>query len=589
MKTLRNIFLSLQFMFLMQFSFAEGIQFFNNFVSSSWNFEDGLPGNSVMDIVQDTKGYIYIGTYEGLVRFDGIEFTVINKGFDKKYDFVSVRSLFIDSRGNLWNGSNDEGVFCIGKDDRVRKFTTADGLPNNSIRALCEDNEGNIWVGTSSGIALISPSYEVFIPEGVDELGEENNILVKNLFCDSAGRIWICTAMKNRLYVYSGHHFSVYGGITSVENPSVNYVVQDSAGAFWFGVSPYYLLKKNGEEETLFDIGGISQKGTVVNCIFHDSTGNVWFSTDTGLGVLSGGEISYYTEKQGLVDDKVVKILEDRESNIWIGTDRGGIEKLSQSQFRVIKNNETINAVAEDTFRKVFWFASDKGVRCFDQKNFVENPLTKYCENVRVRDVFITDAGDVIVSTYAQLGLVKYGLDGKITSWTTDDGLTGNRTRCSLLHSGGDLYIATTNGLNIVKGFSKSGEIARIQKNSVITSDFIMALYEDSEGNVWCGTDGGGVFVVDSETYEIKKVYTTENGLVGNIVFKISEPVPGQKWICTGTGLSVLKENDGSVKIYNFNSSNGLGADGVFQALIDYTETVWFTCNKGIFSVHYKK
>ena len=84
MKTLRNIFLSLQFMFLMQFSFAEGIQFFNNFVSSSWNFEDGLPGNSVTDIVQDTKGYIYIGTYEGLVRFDGIEFTVINKGFDTK-------------------------------------------------------------------------------------------------------------------------------------------------------------------------------------------------------------------------------------------------------------------------------------------------------------------------------------------------------------------------------------------------------------------------------------------------------------------------------------------------------------------------
>ncbi|MBB5220056.1 ligand-binding sensor domain-containing protein [Treponema rectale] len=573
---------------MVQFCFAEGIQFFNNFVPSSWNSEDGLPGNSVTDIVQDTKGYIYIGTYEGLVRFDGIEFTVINKKYDKKYNFVSARSLFIDSRGNLWNGSNDEGVFCIGKDDSVRKFSTLDGLPNNSIRDLCEDREGNIWVGTSSGIALISPEGKVFIPEGLEDLIEDNNILVKHLFCDSAGRIWICTALQNRLYVYSGRRFSVYDGITSIKNPSVNYVTQDSAGAFWFGVSPYYLLKKNGEEETLFDGGGISQKGTVVNCIFHDSVGNVWFSTDTGLGVISGGEISYYTEKQGLVDDKVVKIMEDRESNIWIGTDRGGIEKLSQSQFRIIKNNETINAVVEDTFRKVIWLASDKGVRCYDQKKFIENPLTEYCENIRVRDINITDAGDVLVSTYAQLGVIKYTRDGKIISWTEKDGLTGNRTRCTLLHSGGDLYIATTNGLNIVKGFSKDGEIITIQKSSEVSSDFIMTLHEDSEGNVWCGTDGGGIFVVDSKTYEIKKTYTTEDGLAGNIIFKISEPVPGQKWICTGTGLSVMKEDSGSLKIYNFNSGNGLGTDGVFQALIDYTETVWFTSNKGIFSVHYR-
>ncbi len=570
----------------MQGSFCEGSLFFNNYVPTSWNSEDGLPGNSVTDIVQDTKGYIYIGTYEGLGRFDGIEFEIINRNYDKKYNFVSARSLFIDSRGNLWNGSNDEGIFCIAPDDSVKSYSVQDGLPNNSIRDICQDNEGNIWVGTSSGIAIINSEGKVLIPEGIEALGEENNILVKNMFCDSAGRIWICTGQEKRLYLYSERRFTVYEGIHSFENPVVTYVTQDSSGTFWFGISPYYVLKKNNDEEVIYAIGGSSQKGTIVSCIFQDSDGNMWFSTDTGLAVLSDGEISYFTEAQGLIDDKVIRIIEDRESNIWLGTDRGGLEKLSQSQFRVIRTNETINAVAEDTFRKVTWLAGDKGLRCYDQKKFVSNALTRYCENIRIRDVNVTEEGDVIVSSYASLGVIKYSPDGSLVSWKEEDGLTGNRTRVTLLHSDGDLYVATTNGLNIIKGNAADGKIINIDKNAGLDSDFIMALYEDKNHDVWCGTDGGGIFIIDSESFEIKQKITTNDGLIGNIIFKISEPVENQIWVCTGTGLSIISGSRDQMEFHNFDSSNGLGTDGVFQALMDYTQTVWFTSNKGIFSVH---
>lgn len=586
MKLIKNIIILLYICLFSITSFAEGNHFFNNYVAGSWTSEKGLPGNSVTDIVQDTKGYIYVGTYEGLGRFDGIEFVVINKNYDKKYNFVSARSLFIDSKGNLWNGSNDEGIFCIGLDDSVKSFSTKNGLPNNSIRAICEDKEGNIWVGTSAGIAAISPEHKVFIPEGMDEFKKENKILVKDLFCDSADRIWICTDLANGLYLYSEKKLSVYNGFKSKKNPSVSYVTQDNNGAFWFGIDPCCVLKKNNDEEKLYHISENNQKGTAVSCILQDSKGNMWFSTDVGLTVLSDGKLYHYKEEDGLVDEKVTRIMEDFENNIWIGTDRGGLEKLSQSQFSVIKTDETINAVAEDTFRKVTWLAGDKGLRCYSQKGFVTNALTEYCKNLRVRDVLVTENADVIVSSYSSLGVIKYSADGKISNWTEESGLTGNRARASLKHSNGDLYIATTNGLNIIKGSGENAEIVNITKKSGLESDFIMALYEDKNNDVWCGTDGGGIFIIDSKTFEIKKKITDLDGLAGNIVFKIEEVHLNQIWVCTGTGLSIITGSPDEIEFHNFNFSNGLGSDGVFQALMDYTQTVWFTSNKGIFSVH---
>ena len=126
--------------------------FLNDFVRRNWTTAEGLPGMTVTTILQDNKGYIYIGTYDGLVRFDGVEFVTYNRILDPKYDFTAVRSIFQDSKGNLWVGHNDEGVTCISQDGTIVKYTTEYGLPHNSVRAICEDNDNNIWFGTASGI-----------------------------------------------------------------------------------------------------------------------------------------------------------------------------------------------------------------------------------------------------------------------------------------------------------------------------------------------------------------------------------------------------------------------------------------------------
>ncbi len=138
--------------------------FFDNYVYQSWNAFGSLNGTTATDIIQTRDGYINIGTYEGLARFDGVNFTTHKRSSSNDLAFVSVRTILEDSQGTLWIGSNDEGLQKINKEGK-KLYTTQNGLPNNSIRALAEDRAGNIWVGTASGVVYITRSGHLNSPQ----------------------------------------------------------------------------------------------------------------------------------------------------------------------------------------------------------------------------------------------------------------------------------------------------------------------------------------------------------------------------------------------------------------------------------------
>lgn len=550
--------------------------FLSEYVSRIWTAANGLKGNSVTDIMQDSTGYMYLGTYDGLVRFDGVEFVTFNRNYDEKYNFVSARAIFEDSKGNLWNGSNDEGLFCIFPDGSVSSYSTDSGLPSNSIRAITEDKDGKIWVGTASGIVYVDTNGNIQKPLGFDELGD-SNILVTKLYCDTAGRIWILTPNENSTYVYVNRHFERFSGLKSFGNSIITSVTQDKNTNFWYGVAPHYAVRVSNGEETVYNVGHGEQSGTSVNCIFEDKKGAMWFSLDTGVTIIHDGLYSYFDSKNGLSDDKVSKITQDREGNIWFATDRGGIERLSQSKFKTTTMSTTINAIAEDPGRKVVWLAGDDGLYCLEKNTFIENPLTRMCRNVRIRDVEASKDGTLLVSCYEKLGQIIVSPDNSIRNLTKDNGLPGMKVRVAIKASDGLIYIGTTTGLGIYD--ERSGKVSTLSKKDGVSNDYIMAIYEDSSGEIWCGTDGGGMFTLKDG--KLNKTYSTADGLIGNVIFKIYELTEGDFWITTGTGISRL--NLASGEITNYNSRNGLGADGVFQAIPDYTRTVWMTSNSGIF------
>ena len=551
--------------------------FLNDFVRRHYTTVDGLPGMTITDIMQDKKGYIYIGTYDGLVRFDGVEFVNFNRSFDPKYDFTAVRSIYQDSDDNIWIGHNDEGVTCMTPAGDTIKFTKEDGLPHNSIRAICQDKEQNIWLGTASGICYLTPSRQVVIPAGIEDLGE-STIQVSKLFCDTANRVWISTAIANELFVYENNVVRRFDGIKKIKNPSVNEVTQDKSGALWFGVAPHYVVRLKDAEETVFDVGHDHAVGTTMNSILQDSNGNYWYAGDSGITIFRNGMLTYYDKRNGIADDYVNEIMQDREGNIWIAYNRGGIEKMSQGKFRTIPMPITVNAICEDAARGLVWLGADDGVYCYKNNKFVENEITKMTKGSRVREVRVTKDNELLVSCYSKLSAFRLEPNGKVTNWTEKDGLAGYKCRAAIKASDGDYYIGTTQGLSILD--HTDGKFHNITRENGFSNEFIMALYEDKKGQIWVGTDGGGIYVLKDK--KIERHYSTETGLSGNVIFKIGETSSGDFWITTGTGISKYIES--SDRFQNLNAASGLGTDGVFQILFDSTQTAWMTSNKGIIS-----
>ena len=555
--------------------------FLDDFVSKHWTTSDGLPGMTVTALMQDNKGYIWIGSYDGLARFDGVEFTVFCRAVDEKYDFTSARSIIQDSHGNIWVGHNDEGISCITPEGEVIKYTADDGLPNNKINALCEDHENNIWVGTSTGLCYITPDREILFPRRLFEL-DQGKILVAKMYCDTEGKVWILTGIENDNLIYSNGILEQFTGITSIKNPSIYEVMQDRSGAFWFGVSPHYVVRIKDGVETVFDIGHEGLDGTLVDSIIEDSAGNYWIGSDSGLTVIHGDSCTYYDMRHGLADNTITNILEDGEGNIWFGFNRSGLQKLSKGMFRSVRMPCSVNAICEDKGRGVTWIGTDNGVYCYKDNQFIENSITKLCKNLRVRHAAMTKDGELLISSYSEMPFIRVLPNDELEIWTVQDGIVTTKCRVAMKTSLGDYYVGTPQGLSIIH--HKDGHVSTLTRADGFSNHYIMWLYEDSRGRLWAGTNGDGVFILKDE--KIIKHFSTEEGLSGNVIFKILEIEDGL-WIATGAGLSKYNEEDDT--FINFDSKNGFGADSVFQMICDSSGTVWMTSNKGVFSTPFSE
>ncbi|MBR4321733.1 two-component regulator propeller domain-containing protein [Treponema sp.] len=554
-------------------SFAE------NYVPKTWTTEDGLPGMTVNAVIQDQKGYIYAATYDGLVRYDGIEFEVFSRAYNAKYDFASAHALLIDSRGYIWVGHNDEGISCFLPDGNIKKFTKENGLINNKVNAICEDKNGNIWIGTAVGISCITATFEAVTPAFLKSL-ENENIVVSSISCDSKGKIWIATNHVNNLFEINPEQTKIqrFKGIKSIEDEEIFSVCEDKEGGLWFCTSKNYaILIKDGQEK-VFDVSHDHKKNSQVLKVIQDSQNNYWFATQAGITILADGKYSYIDKRNGLNDDGVVDLIEDREGNIWVALNRGGLQKLTLSKFHTINMNLTVNSICTDTMRGLVWLGTDDGVYCWKNDEFIQNDLTKFTKGIRIRHVAFTSDNELLVSGFSyDIPQIIFSKDGKIKSYSVSDGIAGFRARVSIKSSWGDYYVGTAMGLSIIHA---DGSIRNLTKADGFANDYIMWLFEDSQNQIWVGTNGGGIFILKDE--KILRTYTTDNGLAGNVIFKIGSQ-NGNIWIGTGTGLSKYDERTDSFK--TINSTNGLGTDSVFQLLTDKTGTAWITTNKGILSV----
>ncbi|MBR6913256.1 MAG: hypothetical protein IKN34_05565 [Treponema sp.] len=554
--------------------------YFDSYVYQNWNSFGGIRGATATDIVQSKDGYINVGTYEGLVRFDGIRFTTIKRQRDNELKFASVRAMYEDSHGGLWIGSNDEGVQCISAEGN-KWYSMENGLPNNSIRAIMEDKKGNIWIGTASGVVYITPNGHLinaqFQPGTVSK-----GVIANSLYCDTAGRVWLTTLNERGLFMFSDGLFRMLDEMDGFGDYLATAISQDKHGDFWIGLGNDGLVRvRNGHVSRVRTDTFLDNSSTWT--IYPDDDGSIWFGSEAGVCVFDSGKF-HENSMPGLSDSKINRIVKDRESNIWIATDRNGIGKLLHGKFKMCKLSYSSNAIAQDLEGNM-WVGTDKGVLCYDSYDQkIENSLTEFTKGLRIRHVGVASNGDILVSCYTKPGQLRWSKDG-MTSWTTDNGLVGNKVRVAIQTAPHELYVGTTTGLSIIHA---DGSIKNIKQTDGLENEYVMCIYKDKNGIVWIGTDGNGIYLMKDE--RIFANISSKDGLAGNIIFKIIQDEGGSLWVCTGTGITRCPSEsfvDGLPKQFqNLTSEHGLGTDSVFQLIDDKTGNFWLTSNYGISTVN---
>ncbi len=560
---------------------AAQASFFDNYVYQQWSSFGGLTGTTATDIIQTSDGFINIGTYEGLVRFDGVAFTTMRRSKDNGLTFASVRVVMEDKSGNLWIGSNDEGIQLLQPDGNMT-FTTQNGLPNNSIRAIVEDADKNVWVGTAGGVVYMTKSRHLINPQF--EAGTvSKGVISTQLFCDRDGQVWLTTENDRGLFVFKDGLFRTIPSMDKFGDYAVTEVCQDLDGSFWVGTDTAGLVRiTDGEAEAVYT--GTILDDTPVTAIYQDKDGTMWFGTEAGLVVYSGGKFTV-CDKDGVQKAKINRIIADREGNIWIATDRNGIGKMTRSRFKMFRTGMTSNAIAEGLDGRI-WVGTDSGVICYVDGQPETNTLTEYTKDIRIRHVGVTGNGDILVSCYKKPGQLRYNpAGGRITSWSTDEGLAGNKVRVAIEGKGGELYVGTTTGLSIIH---TDGSIVSFKQLDGLENEYVMCLYLDANEMLWIGTDGGGVYLMRHEKF-IGRI-TTGNGLAGNVIFKVWQDSKGAYWICTGSGLTRCPAYDSSLErvpvLFDVvRAEQGLGTDSVFQLVPDKRGNVWITSNYGVSSI----
>ncbi|HEU4511353.1 MAG TPA: two-component regulator propeller domain-containing protein [Pyrinomonadaceae bacterium] len=531
-----------------------------------WLTENGLPQNTVHAIAQTADGYIWIGTEEGLARFDGVKFTIFDKQNTPEFKSNYIRSLLADRQGALWIGTAQGLVRML--NSRFTLFTRDDGLPSETIQAVYEDREGNLWVATANGLGLLKSG-------GLTTFTTKERLIsgsIQALFEDAGGALWIATPYGvGRIKDGKFTNYTVRDGLGS---NSVRAIEQDRDGRLWFG-SLGGLTSFDGNRFTTYTTRDGLLNDRIIS-LEADRDGGLLIGTASGLCRLSEGRFSGFNAGEALATTTILSLLQDLEGNVWVGTESGGVNLLKDTKFTTytVRNglsNNLVKSIYEDQQGNT-WIGTDGGGLNLlrDGKLSVYTTRDGLSSNV-VLSLFGDNTGNLWIGTPD--GLNRFN-QGKFTVYTSADGLANNDVRSIYMDRRGNLWIGTRGGLARMN----NGVFKTFTEVDGLPNDLITTLHEDTKGNLWIGTFGG----LGKLTNEEFTTFTTRDGLSSDAVISLHEDSDGTLWIGTnGGGLNRMKDG----KFTAYTTSNGLLDDVVYRILEDGQNNLWLSCRKGVFHI----
>ncbi|MGO8759171.1 MAG: two-component regulator propeller domain-containing protein [Terracidiphilus sp.] len=527
-----------------------------------WQASDGLPEQTVQAFAQTPDGFLWIGTTGGLVRFDGVHFTVFDRQNTPALRENSVFCLMVSHDGGLWIGTEGGGLARY-RNGEFRSWSTREGLSNDFVRTLAEDAGGNIWAGTDNGLLRLAGDRFV----RVDGTGNVPALAVHSIYRDRSGGLWVGGSKLIRL---SGGQATEYTMRGEASQNRVKSILQTEDGTMWVGTVSG--LNRMSPGASAFDpVPGIA--GTV-RVLRQTADGVLWIGT-IGKGAYQdrAGKLTQITAPASLPSNTVLNLFEDGEKNFWIGT-QAGMLRLTQAQVSIIPlpqaNDSDFGTIYQDRDGS-FWIGS---TLLFRMKDGAVTPRTlPGIARVHVRNVLRDRSGALWVGTDGD-GVYRFA-DGQTTHLTTREGLSNNFVRAMAQDRDGSMWVTADEGLNHVVWDRSGPHVASYQMRDGLAYFSTRALLEDRNGDLWIGTDRGvshmrrGVFVFDAAT----------DALAEMKIWAIHEDSDGGLWFGTrNNGLFRFRAG----KVAQFSAADGLPGNAIYQILEDGAGHLWLSGPNGV-------
>jgi signal transduction histidine kinase/ligand-binding sensor domain-containing protein/DNA-binding response OmpR family regulator len=585
----------------------------------------GLSQNHVMTILQDSKGFMWIGTRDGLNKYDGYKFTTYkHDGANPK----SISSNFItdlkeDAKGNIWIATRGGGLNRYDREkDEFTGFQSNRGgynsISSDLLKGITIDKEGIVWIATEdAGVNFYDPVKKQFTrfvhkPGDIKSIGSN---LVQCVFADHENNLWVGTYGKG-LYLFNRQNKTFNkvqdsGGIFRNDD-IIWHIFEDSRHQLWIGtmgggvklfnpktgVVRQYKHEKNNPNSLSID---------VVYAINEDHEGNIWVGTENG-GICvydtAAKKFQVYQHDDAdittITNNSIYSIYNDANGNMWVGTFAGGISILNKdiNKFAHYKHNSdpgslshnNVLSITENTAGKL-WIGTDGGgADLFDPvkktfTHFKNKPGNKnsICGNY-VLSVREDSRGNVWFGTWAD-GVTVYNPKNNTYKHFKHDphdpsSLSSNNAWVIFEDREKNIWVGTFYGGLDMYDPNTNSFVRYKYSNDVFIK--IHSIHEDKQGVFWIATDGDGLQLFDKKTKTFRRMVHTNgsNSLVDNRVNNVFEDRSGNMWISTMAGLNYY---DVQKKVFTtYTTRDGLPNDVVFGILEDTTGKFWLSTNRGL-------
>jgi ligand-binding sensor domain-containing protein/serine phosphatase RsbU (regulator of sigma subunit) len=559
------------------------------YILDTWQNEVGLQ-TSVDVLFQSRDGYLWIGTREGLVRFDGVAFTLFDRS-TAAFRSNRITAITEDAAGTLWVGT-DAGLHSL-RNGIFKPYTTKEGLSNNSITSLYFGKKtGILWIGTEGGglNRYFNGQFSAYSTK--DGLTSD---AIYSIVEDGRGALWVGTDggglnylnnNKCTPYILDNSNLDAYTVGDPMPGTPVRALMIARDGTLWAGEAEgLNRVQTNGGYVTEYTTAnGLTNND--IHAIIQDREGTIWVATGGGglNRIVSAADgkptFSSFTSQNGLPSNELTSLLEDREGALWIGMDGGGLARFKDRRFFTYTAkdglaNNNVYTVAQDS-TGAMWFGANGGLTRFQGEvasagNWEAFTMQNGLANNIVYSLLTVRAGMLWIGTRGGLQSFK---NGAFTSYTSQQGLPNDLVLALAEDRDSSLWIGTGAGLAKMK----YGTFTTFTTKNGLPNDNIRALTFDRDGTLWIGTRGGGLVSYKAGKFT---TYTIKDGLSSNFIWAVHEDRDGTLWIGTNGGINRWKGG----KFTSCGRKAGLYDDAIFSVTDDAAGWLWMGSPKGVFRV----